>query len=941
MINRAFDSYRDNRYPSINEQDELNLVLKAQNGDVGALAELLELKQHIVEKMALEFAYSPLTNTELLELGKKTLIKSIRIFDPNRGMKFGSFAYWGMKQAFQNATDNAIALKANSKPLGFSVFGEALDAAISKNQFRGNKQIEQSVEENKQTEQLVEGNTQNEQPPKTEDSRQVYITKRLDWSTLNYGLTIPVNKIDTFIEHLSFVPQQGKMYPVTIIMDGKDFQVQMMDVKFTSPKRSRVVQVRYSSTSPIANALQIKFRPAYQQLAINHQNFAGIDTYVSLVKGKNLDCFSLEFSGENTILGQDDFPEKVVGVQGSSSLADIPPRLAHTRPSCIIFQGQEYALNSWKDFLIKIGKLVYSCEHGDLLKEIDPSAIVFTDRRCIGNDATGMIAPKLIADNLWIETNFNANQLVAFAKWMLWWCDIEESKVIVRYHSKSEPKQTVSTPQNRVPKSSSWDAVSKDQPQLTTFSTEDVLSKHVPSFTPEFAEQCSQILKGYFSHGIRKNSIIDRNKFTRKYEEVFGTPLCEDNSTHLWDACTSKGVTVEDKIFPLTQEASDLVSNMTEVIINNGARQVYYSSFYDENQQKFCETGIGSADVLAGILRVLYPTYNHCAQFFRIDCSVSAEDEVIRALNTGFSMTIKEIQEQLEGLPQGRIVQICRSSPRIVKNGEKYVLLDSIRFDENEVLLATSKIETYIQKREYALLREISLENSETLNVDVCQEALQRAMFQKYLSQKYDINRGIISAKGASLSVSQVLKAFCEEQSQFTLSEIENLAQELNGYSSNQGLAIAQKVAVQIDSEHFIQTQLLDFDIEAIDNALDELIPNDMLPLQSIQSFITLPAIPGYRWTPQLLASYCRLVSRTFSLMEATTSNVCNGIIIRKPVAYVSFYHASAIMAVRDNISLEYEAVEHYALKKGLLTRRRTSAVTTVLEEMTKLSGDT
>ena len=457
---------------------------------------------------------------------------------------------------------------------------------------------------------------------------------------------------------------------------------------------------------------------------------------------------------------------------------------------------------------------------------------------------------------------------------------------------------------------------------------------------PEFVEECSVILQNTFPHGMHRGSVIDRNRFCRKYEELTGNRPSDDDIDVLWEACVSIGIVIQDKVFPLSEETKLFVRSIIDRLVSSGVRQGYFSVVFENNQQALSDYGIGSTDVFAGVIQKLYPEFVCNSSYFCTDRAVSTEGEIVRVLNEMGSLTSDEIQMLLPGIPKDRIIQVCRSSNQIVKDEDRFLPLEQLQFDERDVELSSTNIKKHIKEREYAFLREIEIGNSMLLNCGISESALQHALFQKYLSLEYDVNRGLISAKGNSLSVSKVLSAFCEEQISFTLTEINSLATELNGRESNQGIVIAQRVAIQIDSERFVQRSQLDFDIDGIDNALSEIVTSELFPIQHITSFISFPAVSGYSWTYQLLASYCRMVSERFTILEPPASNMCNGLIARKDAGFEGYYPAVAKMALKDNVLPNYEAVGNYAIQTGLLSRRRSSALETIISEMKKLIGE-
>ena len=622
-------------------------------------------------------------------------------------------------------------------------------------------------------------------------SRQIIFSKLLNWSMMTLGMTIPVNRIKTFFDNLSYHPVRGHMYPVTLILNGMEYSVKMEDVNYSSKKRYQTVQIRYTPTSPFAIALKYRFQSAYRQLEKDHKNTDGINTTITLVTTGRLNCFQLEIS------------QNQVSVSKS------------------------------------VEQLTFKLEN----------------------------------------TNDN-----------------------------SEPIDTTITEQEQI--------------------------------SPEFTEESRQILNTAFPRGFKNGSVIDKNKFVRKYEELFSKPLADEDAENVWDACASVGIVVDDKVFPLTDTSKETVKRHVDKWIEEGIQQVYFSSLFDRYQDEFCNNGVGSADILAAILHKLYPNYTYAEQFMQLDSTVSAQDEIVRALRKYGPLTLAGLQEKLPAMPKDNILQACKACENVLKDSDRYILLENIQFDEEEINQARKVMESSIEDHGYIMLREISLENSMVLNDDISFEALARVAFFRYFADEFSLMSSLISRKGESLSVSKIIKAYSEEHNQFTLKEIEDFAKEITGYDSALSLGIAQSTAIQVDDEHFVHPSLVDFDIDSIDLSIANAMTANMQPLQAFQTFFNFPAVPGYPWTLKLLASYCRLYSRDFSLLEHAPNNASIGIIIHKGIRYSGYYQVVAMMAIRDNIPMDYDSIGNYAIRKGLLNRKRPSALSSILTEMKQLSGE-
>ena len=134
-----------------------------------------------------------------------------------------------------------------------------------------------------------------------------------------------------------------------------------------------------------------------------------------------------------------------------------------------------------------------------------------------------------------------------------------------------------------------------------------------------------------------------------------------------------------------------------------------------------------------------------------------------------------------------------------------------------------------------------------------------------YLRNRFNFTKAIISPKGTSVDFTDLFRAFAAERDTFTLTDLEALASELklpiyweSTYAGG---------AVRVSKTEFVNKRLIQFDVDAIDIALEDFCPGDYLPLMSVSSamMMHLPSC-GYRWNGYLLLSYVFSFSKVFRL---------------------------------------------------------------------------
>ncbi len=88
-----------NRYPLLTAAEELTLARRIQAGDDAALDDLVQRNLRFVISVAKKFRNRGLSLLDLIEEGNIGLMTAARRFDPDRGVKFISYAVWWVRQA--------------------------------------------------------------------------------------------------------------------------------------------------------------------------------------------------------------------------------------------------------------------------------------------------------------------------------------------------------------------------------------------------------------------------------------------------------------------------------------------------------------------------------------------------------------------------------------------------------------------------------------------------------------------------------------------------------------------------------------------------------------------------------------------------------------------------------------------------------------------------
>ena len=177
-----------------------------------------------------------------------------------------------------------------------------------------------------------------------------------------------------------------------------------------------------------------------------------------------------------------------------------------------------------------------------------------------------------------------------------------------------------------------------------------------------------------------------------------------------------------------------------------------------------------------------------------------------------------------------------------------------------------------------------------------------------YLRDRFSFTKAIISPKGTSVDFTDLFRAFAAERDTFSISDLEALASELK-------LPIYWECtfsggAVRVSKTEFVNRRLIQFDVDAIDAALEDLCPGDYSPLQSVSSamMLHLPSC-GYRWNGYLLQSYVYGFSKVFRLSYSSFGKGgFYGAMVRRSCKEINNYRALIERVLTDDDTWETTA---------------------------------
>jgi RNA polymerase primary sigma factor len=91
------------QYPLLTREEEVELTRRARQGDLQANERMIICNLRLVANLAKEYAGRGLELMDLIEEGNLGLLHAVERFDPERGVRFSTYATWWIRRALRRA----------------------------------------------------------------------------------------------------------------------------------------------------------------------------------------------------------------------------------------------------------------------------------------------------------------------------------------------------------------------------------------------------------------------------------------------------------------------------------------------------------------------------------------------------------------------------------------------------------------------------------------------------------------------------------------------------------------------------------------------------------------------------------------------------------------------------------------------------------------------
>ncbi len=448
-------------------------------------------------------------------------------------------------------------------------------------------------------------------------------------------------------------------------------------------------------------------------------------------------------------------------------------------------------------------------------------------------------------------------------------------------------------------------------------------------------KQLIGVLSARFQNGFRLNSPIELVRFRSFFAEDLDGELALSDE-ELRTRIASCGMDFEGKIFIVPKNAKEKIRTLIEKYFLDGTRVVYFAEFYGKNEQWLLEANIVSSDMLAIVLRELFPDLSHKKDCFgHINSSIGGilESEILRTWGEDVLLDYSQFAERLPYIPIERIKQTLGQNGDFIRNSQgTYSHISRIEITDGEREAIRNAAARTCAAHGYASIADLLPEEIAERNYELSAAAVHNAAYRICLADGFDMRGRTVTRKGEVFDTLALMKEYCLSIDACSLDGLSRCQEELTG-ESQRGISVeaGNAVMVRIDKDNFVSDAGVDFNVSRIDAALGRVIEGDYLPLKSFTTFAAFPDC-GRAWNLFLLESYCRRFSREFRFESLTVNSRNAGVVVRRGCG-LDYVEIMTDAVACSDLPLTEEAVGRFLADSGYTGRCTKARIEEIIDK--------
>ena len=468
--------------------------------------------------------------------------------------------------------------------------------------------------------------------------------------------------------------------------------------------------------------------------------------------------------------------------------------------------------------------------------------------------------------------------------------------------------------------------------------TENLIDKentNLPAISCQISEHGKNyaiILEKYFNeNGYQPGRAIYRGRFKRYYTALFGRDIPE--SDEAWEKTLQFiGTERDGRIFPKQDGVqNDLLNEIIENVVstlNAGASGISLEALYEKYNRRLADSlHIYNQDAMTELL-IAKAGHRFTKRYTCLVNGYNNADpnsDIIRVIKEYHEpKTLEQLHEKLWYIPFDRMKYMLVTEPSVVRAEQGcYYYAPNLPVSTEELQQIIHIIQVEIDSVNFVVgtrLVDLIYEKCPevALNTGMLTPLCVRNSLAYLLREHFSFKSAVISALDSELNMTDVYAEYARERDCFTLDELKEFSEELSV-----GIyweAIMGEV-VRLSDREFIRKDHITFDIEAIDDILDEQCHGDYMPMKEVSLYLSFPNI-GYQWNVFVLSSYLYHTSKKFRLLfQSFSQSSVTGAMVRMDSPITNYYEMIVDALSRSDALRSTKVALQYIVNCGFQQR--------------------
>lgn len=446
-------------------------------------------------------------------------------------------------------------------------------------------------------------------------------------------------------------------------------------------------------------------------------------------------------------------------------------------------------------------------------------------------------------------------------------------------------------------------------------------------------EKYIEILMRRYRNGITFDS-IDFDNFREIYEELYDSRLDVNDDT-LEKQLRLCGVFYNNRLFPaegiMDDETRKKLFTYIENSFSSGKKVLYYKAVFEDLADAFANCySLADEHMLRVFIEFtadpdkyyFFKDYMSVEANVKIDDTAEVEDFLLSA---GKPMKVEDVCTALTHIPKERVDSIIKFDSRFRRNAKgEYFHADIFEISESELEKIAAIIDGTIAENGYAIWTDIWNKIQEIMpvflenNLYLSALGVRNAISVHYLG-RFNFNGAVISRPEDRYEMRDIYQLYAKHHPTFTADDIYNLSKELDTVIYFEALS---EVSVRVSHDLFISKEMIPFDTDAVDRAINSFLSKDYIRIREIDSFLVFPNV-GYEWNEYLLESFLLSYSKKFALVNNGLSlNNVAGFVVKEDGQIKEFVDACAAFLADGRIELKKVDALNYLADMNIISRR-------------------